>query len=142
MRATKIAVALGGVLLVAAVVVTTNRVADDGAGHSGGAGAVLISAQEAAQIIETDPQVFVVNVHVPYAGEIEGTDAFVPYDEVADRIDEFPADRSTPVLLYCRSGRMSADAAHPLLEAGYTHVLDVDGGMVEWESAGLPVVTQ
>ena len=142
MRSTKIAVALGGVLLVTAVIVATNQVAKEGGGHTGGSGAVLVGAQEAAQIIETDPKVFVVNVHVPYAGEIEGTDAFVPFDEVSDRLDEFPADRSAPVLLYCRSGRMSADAGHALLEAGFTHVLDLDGGMVAWESAGFPVATQ
>lgn len=142
MRVTKVAVALGGVLLVAAVIVTTRQVETEGEGHAGGAGATLVAPPEAKEIIETDPSVFVVNVHIPYAGEIEGTDAFVAFDEVSDRLKEFPSDRSTPILLYCRSGRMSAEAGHALLEAGFTHVLDLDGGMVAWEAAGLPVTTQ
>lgn len=35
---------------------------------------------------------FVVNVHIPYDGEIEGTDAFLPYDKIA----EHAAELSTP----------------------------------------------
>jgi len=80
--------------------------------------------------------------HAPQTGAAEQPAADEPSPQAKSNDGEIAADRSTPVLLYCRSGRMSADAAHPLLEAGYTHVLDVDGGMVEWESAGLPVVTQ
>jgi len=85
-----------------------------------------------------DPAVFVVNVHTPYAGEIDGTDAFIPFDEIAgDR--RLPADRTAPIALYCESGRMSGIAAEVLLAAGYTDVADLDGGMQAWEAAGLPI---
>ena len=83
----------------------------------------------------TDPRAFVVNVHVPYAGRIAGTDAMIPYDRIAGD-SRLPTDRSTPVVLYCKTGRMSALAATTLMNAGYTNVVYLDGGMDAWVRAG------
>ena len=78
---------------------------------------------------------FVVNVHVPDEGSIEGTDAWIPYDEIVDD-DRLPADRGTPILLYCKTGRMSAEAATALMDAGYSDVAHLDGGMDAWVAQG------
>ncbi|MBI3913393.1 MAG: rhodanese-like domain-containing protein [Chloroflexi bacterium] len=83
---------------------------------------------------------FFVNVHIPYEGEIAPTDAFVDYDRIAENIGKLPADPNAKIFLYCRSGRMSAIAAEILIQRGYTHIWNLDGGMVAWESAGLPIV--
>jgi len=56
-----------------------------------------------------------INVHVPYEGEIAQTDAQVPFDQVVERRGAFPADREARIVLYCRSGRMSAAAAETLV---------------------------
>lgn len=47
-------------------------------------------------------------------------------------------DKSLPVLVYCRSGNRSAEAAKYLRENGYT-VYELDGGISAWESAGMPI---
>ena len=86
------------------------------------------------------PDVFVVNVHIPYEREIEGTDAFVPYDKIAEHAGELPADKSAPLYIYCRSGRMSALATPALQRLGYTNIVDLKGGMQAWMDAGLPLV--
>jgi len=84
---------------------------------------------------------FVVNVHRPYAGEIDGTDAFIEFDDIAgDR--RLPAEPDTPILLYCKTGRMSAVAAEALVTSGYTDVAHLEGGMEAWESAGRPLRRQ
>jgi rhodanese-related sulfurtransferase len=80
-----------------------------------------------------------INVHIPYEGEITPTDAFIPYDQVEQNLAKFPADKNAKIFLYCRSGRMSAMAAEELIKRGYTNVWNLDGGMVAWESAGLPL---
>ena len=79
---------------------------------------------------------FFVNVHIPYAGEIAGTDSFVPYDEIEPNLSRFPRDKGAEMVLYCRSGSMSATAAKTLVRLGYTNILNLDGGMLEWEKQG------
>lgn len=81
-----------------------------------------------------------INVHIPYAGEIAQTDAFIPYNEIEQNISKFPADKNAKVFLYCQSGRMSTIAAEELVKRGYTNIWNLDGGMSAWESAGLQVI--
>ncbi len=81
-----------------------------------------------------------INVHVPYAGEIAQTDAIIPYDQVAQNIPRFPADKNAKIFLYCQSGRMAAIAAETLIKQGFTNIWNLDGGMSAWESAGFPLI--
>ena len=81
-----------------------------------------------------------VNVHIPYEGEIKGTDLFIPYDEIEKNLSKLPADKNAKIVVYCRSGRMSAIAATTLTKMGYTNITDVDGGMIAWEKQGYPLV--
>lgn len=82
---------------------------------------------------------FMVNTHVPYEGEIDQTDAQIPYDQTTQQLSQYPTDKNARIVLYCRSGRMSAIAAQELVKAGYTNVWNLEGGMIAWEKAGLPL---
>jgi rhodanese-related sulfurtransferase len=81
-----------------------------------------------------------INVHIPYEGEIEPTDLFIPYDEIERHLDQLPTDKSDRIVLYCRSDRMSGIAARTLVKLGYTDVWNLDGGMTAWEAAGYPIL--
>src|SRR5581483_5344976 len=81
-----------------------------------------------------------INVHIPYEGEIEQTDAFIAYDEIEKNLNKLPQDKAAQVVLYCRSGRMSQIAAEKLVQLGYSNVWNLDRGMLGWEQVGFPIV--
>ena len=81
------------------------------------------------------------NVKTPYIGEIAGTDLYIPYDQVGGRAAELPADKSTKLVVYCRSGHESAIAAQTLIDLGYTNIDNLDGGMNAWTASGRQLVT-
>jgi rhodanese-related sulfurtransferase len=89
----------------------------------------------AAVIDEQSDRYTIVNVHIPYEGEVAATDAHIPYNDIAALTNALP-DRDAPIILYCRTGRMSEEASHALLELGYAQVWDVPGGMIAWERSG------
>ena len=97
-----------------------------------------VTPQQLAEMLK-QKDFFFVNVHIPYEGEIEPTDAQIPYDQTAQQLSQYPADKKAKIVLYCRSGRMSAIAAKELIKAGYTNVWNLDGGMAAWEQQGLPL---
>lgn len=69
-------------------------------------------------------------VRIPGAG-------LLPMSELLERYrEELPADQE--LMIQCRSGGRSAEVTRVLLERGYRAV-NVAGGILAWESAGLPV---
>ncbi len=80
-----------------------------------------------------------VNVHIPFEGDLPKTDVSIPYDQIGQHLDQLPGGKDAKIVLYCRSGRMSTIAAEKLVELGYTHIAELDGGMIAWEQAGFPI---
>jgi rhodanese-related sulfurtransferase len=97
-----------------------------------------ISAAQLHEMLKNKDFTFV-NVHIPFEGDIPGTDVSIPYDTITQNLDKLPADKNAKIVLYCRSDRMSNIAARQLADLGYTNLYNLDGGMVDWESAGFPI---
>ena len=63
----------------------------------------------------------------------------MPISQFVARHQELPRDR--PLLMLCAAGSRSTSATLYLLQAGWTDVRNVTGGMIGWEHAGLPTRT-
>jgi len=80
-----------------------------------------------------------IDVHIPEQQHIKGTDMFIPYEEINLNFNKLPSDKSKKIVLYCRSGSMSAEASKILVERGYTNVYNLKNGVNEWKYLGYPM---
>ena len=88
-----------------------------------------------------DDGAFMLDVRQPAEwkdGHIPGA-TLIPLGEPAARANEVPRDQ--PIVVVCRSGNRSAQGRDILLQAGFPAVTSLDGGMIDWAQAGLPVET-
>jgi len=107
------------------------RVAVDGGAYTD------VSVQE-LQAMLSAKDFPLINVHIPFEGDLPGTDDSIPFNEIDSHLDRLPADKDAMVVLYCSTGRMSIEAAEVLVKLGYTNVLNLAGGFRAWNQAGLP----
>jgi rhodanese-related sulfurtransferase len=135
---------LGAVLSIASVL------ALGGCGSGGLSAPVGSHAEEAGPARLVDPDEFAVavaepgrvtiNVHIPFEGDIDGTDLSIPFDQIASQAERLPVDRGTGLAIYCRSGPMSTKAAATLRDLGYIDVVELRGGMRAWQADGRPLI--
>ena len=91
-----------------------------------------ISAEEAYEMMASQ-EVVVVDVRTQEeydGGHIENA-VLVPNESIGSEMPEALPDKEATLLIYCRSGRRSKDAAQKLLALGYQSVYD-SGGVIDW----------
>jgi rhodanese-related sulfurtransferase len=49
-------------------------------------------------------------------------------------------DKNATYAVYCRSGNRSGQAVKAMKDAGFSNVFNMNGGVIEWANAGLPLV--
>jgi len=110
-----------------------------------------VSVDEAREMLEKD-DFFLLDVRTPVEfneSHIEGA-VLIPLENgygsnlgpdqlLEARINEVPEGEK--VLVYCRTGRRNAVASQMLVDAGYTDVYNMGGGISDWIEAGYPVVS-
>lgn len=99
-----------------------------------------INAQELAGLLQAKEPVYIVDVRTPGEFRSDGHIAgahLIPLNELPNRIKTIPTDRL--VVTVCRSGARSSAAHAQLVSAGLANVKNLGGGMMAWQSAGLPV---
>lgn len=107
-------------------------------GQSGASNPSSMSVAEAKAAIASDQAPFVLDVRESdefRSGHIAQA-KLIPVGQLGTRMAEVPKDRT--ILCVCLSGGRSSSAARMLAQSGYT-VINMNGGMMAWMSAGFPV---
>lgn len=92
-----------------------------------------ITAQEAKEIMDTESNYVILDVRTQEEydeGHIKGA-ILIPDYEIADRAESELTDKEQLILVYCRSGRRSKNAAKQLADMGYSNVKEF-GGIIDW----------
>jgi phage shock protein E len=95
------------------------------------------------QAINDHPDALLLDVRTSSEWEQDGhlQDAtLIPHTELQTRESELPDDKGALILLYCRSGNRSQDAANTLQEMGFTNLIELKSGITGWKNAGKSVV--
>jgi adenylyltransferase/sulfurtransferase len=98
-----------------------------------GAGVNAISAVDLQQQLESGYAPFLLDVREPeeYAVKHLPGATLLPLGSLAKGVGSIP--RHHPVVVYCRSGRRSAQAIERLqTEFGFANLLNLDGGLEAW----------
>src|SRR5699024_2084468 len=99
-----------------------------------------VSAEQFSKLLLLD-EVQLLDVRTPeeYAeGHIKGSTLINIKDtDLAEKIESL--DKTRPVLVYCRSGKRIMTAAKILDEAGFSKVISLKSGIIDWNAEELPV---
>jgi rhodanese-related sulfurtransferase len=93
----------------------------------------LVQSGTSIQLLDVRTPIEYREVHVPFARN-------VPLDQLQPKDWQPTASAgANPLYVICRSGSRGRQACEKLLAAGITQVVNVEGGTLAWEQAGLPV---
>ncbi|MBT6923088.1 MAG: rhodanese-like domain-containing protein [Euryarchaeota archaeon] len=101
-----------------------------------------VDVEEFDQAIEENESAFLLDVRTQTEWEQDGhleNATLVPHSELEEREGELPSEKDTMILLYCRSGNRSQDAAQTLVDLGFTNIIELETGINGWKDAGMPV---
>ncbi|MDO8434799.1 MAG: MBL fold metallo-hydrolase [Candidatus Binatus sp.] len=102
-----------------------------------------MNPQELYERIKAGDSPILIDVREPgeYRGELGhlAGSQLIPLRELTERASELTAMKDREIVTVCRVGLRSATAAAILTSLGCEHVLNLKGGMLEWNDAGLPV---
>jgi len=105
--------------------------------------AVVTPDEAAATIADPPPGLVVLDVRTPdefAAGHLAGATMLDFYEPTfADELAEL--DRDVPYVIYCRSGNRSGQTRALMADLGFRSVEDIDGGVIAWQDAGMPLTT-
>jgi|SRR5687767_756847 phage shock protein E len=94
------------------------------------------------RIAWADQALFVLDVRTPEeyaAGHLPGA-VNIPHDQLAARLGELSGAREHDVVVYCRTGRRSAEALGVLDEAGFKRLFHLKGDYTRWTGEKRPVI--
>ena len=92
-----------------------------------------ISVLDLKRMQDAHEDFFLLDVREPHEVPIASLNApLIPVGSLASRIGEIPVSKDSEIVIHCRSGARSQKAALILKDAGFTHVSNLAGGILDW----------
>jgi rhodanese-related sulfurtransferase len=96
-----------------------------------------ITPVQLSDVIESKPAPFLLDVREPFEltafGSIPGV-VNIPMEDLPERLDDLPGDKSSTIVVICQSGSRSAEISRYLIQKGFTSVFNLAGGTYAWLS--------
>ena len=111
------------------------------AGCSSSSGAIDLSVTDFSSKV-AEAGVITLDVRTPgefAEGHIEGAQ-LIDFQSGNFENEISSLDKNATYAVYCRSGNRSGQAVKVMHDAGFHNVYNLNGGVVDWVSAGLPLV--
>ena len=105
----------------------------------GGGSYRVVSVQDLQTMIE-NKDFTMINVHIPWQGDIPQTDLRLPFDQIEQNLEKLPAEKDAKILVYCLTSGMAKKSVQSLSDLGYSDIWMLDGGTTAWEEAGLSLI--
>jgi rhodanese-related sulfurtransferase len=111
------------------------------AGCSSSTGAIDLGVSEfSTKVAEAGVITLDVRTPIEFAeGHIEGA-RLIDFQSGNFENDIAALDKNATYAVYCRSGNRSGQAVKVMQDAGFTSVFNMNGGVIDWANAGLPLV--
>jgi len=100
-----------------------------------------VTPNQAAKLF-SDKQAVIVDVREQAEWDEQHIDGaiFIPLNQVENRMSDLAQYKYSPIIVQCRSGKRSKVAGAKLINAGFTKVYNLDGGILAWDKQGLETV--
>ena len=92
-----------------------------------------ISQEEAKRVMDEEDDIVILDVRTKeeYDGGHIRDAICIPNETIDEKVSEILKDKNQKILVYCRSGRRSVQAAEKLVALGYTKIYEF-GGIIDW----------
>jgi rhodanese-related sulfurtransferase len=100
-----------------------------------------VTSSEAAHFIQNEQPV-ILDVRTPneYTRGHLPNSVLIPVQELQNRYKELGSDKDREILIYCATGNRSTVASKILIDKGFKHIVNLQGGIYDWSKNNYPVV--
>ena len=100
-----------------------------------------ITPEELDRRLKASEDIFILDVRQPHEYQISNLGGYlIPLNELANRVNEL--DPAREIVVHCKTGGRSAQAADYLRRAGFQRVLNLTGGLLAWAERVDPSLTK
>jgi rhodanese-related sulfurtransferase len=103
---------------------------------------LLVSPASAIRVINNHDDVLILDIRSANeykSGHIQGA-RNVPLNELTKKLESWSEFKNRPVVLYCNTGTTTSRAVRLLKKAGFEQINNLEGGVVAWKEANLPLL--